>query len=71
MQESLIRRLSNLLSIKSLVTLTLTVVFAVQAMQGELGPDLMTSYAVIIAFYFGTQNQKALYQTGSGGGDGQ
>lgn len=71
MQESLIRRLSNLLSIKSLVTLTLTVVFAVQAMQGEIGQDFMTIYAVIIAFYFGTQNQKALYQTGGGGGDGQ
>jgi len=71
MQEAFIRRLSNLLSIKSLVTLALTLVFAVQAMRGEIDQDFMTIYAVIIAFYFGTQNQKALYQAGTGGGDGQ
>ena len=60
MHEAFIRRVNNLLSIKSLVTLALTLVFAVQALRGEVGQDFMTIYAVIIAFYFGTQNQKAL-----------
>ncbi|MCI9056408.1 MAG: hypothetical protein HFF76_03980, partial [Oscillospiraceae bacterium] len=48
----------NLLSVKSLVTLTLTIVFAVQALRGTISQDFMTIYAVIIAFYFGTQSQK-------------
>lgn len=69
MHEAFIRRVNNLLSIKSLVTLALTLVFAVQALKGEVGQDFMTIYAVIIAFYFGTQNQKSLNQPGAGGGD--
>ena len=51
-------RLANLLSVKSLVTLTLTVVFAYMAVTGQISQDFMTIYAVIIAFYFGTQSQK-------------
>ena len=59
MNETIVKRLGNLLSVKSLVTLTLTVVFAVMALQGTISQDFMTIYAVIIAFYFGTQSQKA------------
>ena len=51
-------RLGNLLSVKSLVTLVLTVVFAYQAIVGSISQDFMTIYAVIIAFYFGSQSQK-------------
>ena len=51
-------RCANLLSVKSLVTLTLTVVFAYMAVTGQISQDFMTIYAVIIAFYFGTQSQK-------------
>lgn len=56
MNEVIIRRLGNLLSVKSLVTLTLTAVFAVMAARETISQDFMTIYAVIIAFYFGTQN---------------
>lgn len=56
--EAIIKRLGNLLSVKSLVTLTLTVVFAVMAVRQEISQDFMTVYAVVIAFYFGTQSQK-------------
>ena len=59
MDNSIIKRLGNLLSVKSLVTLTLTVVFAVMALRGTISQDFMTVYAVVIAFYFGTQTQKA------------
>lgn len=52
------RRLAVLLSVKSLVTLILTTVFACLACAGEISQDFMTIYAVIIAFYFGTQSQK-------------
>lgn len=58
MNEKIIKRLSNLLSVKSIVTLVLTGVFAYMAIVGKIGQDFMTIYAVIIAFYFGTQSQK-------------
>ena len=56
--ELIKKRCANLLSVKSLVTLTLTVVFAYMAVTEKISQDFMTIYAVIIAFYFGTQSQK-------------
>lgn len=58
MNEKIIKRLGNLLSVKSIVTLVLTGVFAYTAIVGKISQDFMTIYAVIIAFYFGTQSQK-------------
>lgn len=58
LMELIKKRCANLLSVKSLVTLTLTVVFAYMAVTGQISQDFMTIYAVIIAFYFGTQSQK-------------
>ena len=56
--ELIKKRGANLLSVKSLTTLTLTAVFAVMALRGTISQDFMTVYAVVIAFYFGTQRQK-------------
>lgn len=56
--ELMKKRLANLLSVKSLTTLTLTAVFAVMTLRGAISQDFMTVYAVVIAFYFGTQSQK-------------
>ena len=59
MKEKLVKRAANLLSVKSLTTLTLTAVFAVMALRGgTISQGFMTVYAVVIAFYFGTQSQK-------------
>jgi len=58
MMDNIKKRLGNLLSVKSLVTLVLTGVFAYMAVAGKISQDFMTIYAVIIAFYFGTQSQK-------------
>ena len=58
MDKSVVKRLGNLLSVKSLVTLILTAVFAYMACTGQISQDFMTVYAVVIAFYFGTQSQK-------------
>lgn len=52
------KRVSRLLTVKSLVTLILTAVFAILAFRGEIQQDFMTIYAVIISFYFGTQSQE-------------
>ena len=56
--ENIKKRLGNLLSVKSLVTMILTCVFAYMAVTGRISQDFMTIYAVVIAFYFGTQSQK-------------
>ena len=56
--ELIYKRLANLMSVKSIVTLVLTGVFAYMAVTGNISQDFMTIYAVIIAFYFGTQSQK-------------
>lgn len=56
---NIIKRLGNLLSVKSIVTLVLTGVFSFMAVTNQITQDFMTIYAVIIAFYFGTQSQKA------------
>jgi len=65
--ETIYKRLGNLLSVKSLVTLALTVVFAVMTVRQAISQDFMTVYAVVIAFYFGTQSQKV--QDALEGGD--
>ena len=68
MPETILKRLGALLSVKSLVTLVLTGVFAFLAVTGNIQQDFMTVYAVVIAFYFGTQSQK-LQDTIDGGGE--
>ena len=69
MPETILKRLGALLSVKSLVTLTLTGVFAVMACTNQISQDFMTIYAVIIAFYFGTQSQKLQDTIDGGGGE--
>lgn len=52
-------RLSNLLTVKSLVTLVLTFVFAFLALTGRIsGQEFLTIFTTVIAFYFGTQYEK-------------
>ncbi len=52
-------RLAKLLSIKSIVTLLLTVVVAVLAVKQIIsGQEVVTIYTMIIGFYFGTQHEK-------------
>lgn len=70
MKETICKRLGTLLSVKSLVTLTLTSVFAVMALRRAISQDFMTVYAVVIAFYFGTQSQK-VQDSLDGGGNGR
>ena len=53
------KRLSNLLCVKSIVTLVLAAVFAYLAATGQIsGHDFLTVFSVVIAFYFGTQSQR-------------
>lgn len=65
------KRWAALFSVKSLVTMTLTGVFAYMSCTNQISQDFMTIYAVIIAFYFGTQSQKLQDTIGGGNGDSQ
>lgn len=58
MNDKIAKRLAALLSVKSIVTLTLSGVFAYLAIRGNVSTEFMTVYTVVIAFYFGTQTQK-------------
>lgn len=52
-------RLSNLLTVKSIVTIVLTAVFSVLALRGTIsGTEFLTIFTVVIGFYFGTQTEK-------------
>ena len=63
--ELLQKRLANLLTIKSLVTLTLTGVFASLTGSGSVtAEEFLTVFTVVIAFYFGTQAEKSASKAG-------
>lgn len=52
-------RFSKLLSVKSIVTLILTAVFAFLACTGKVSSqEFVTIFTVVIGFYFGTQHEK-------------
>ena len=52
-------KIAKLVDIKSLVTLILTAVFAVQTARGMITSEqFQTIFTTVIAFYFGTQYAK-------------
>ena len=52
-------KLSKLIDVKSIVTLCLTVVFAVLALRRDISAEqFLTVFTVVISFYFGTQYTK-------------
>ena len=60
-------RLTRLLTVKSIVTIILTVVFAYLSVAGMVAVDqCLTVFTVIIAFYFGTQAEKVNQQNKEG-----
>lgn len=55
--------IEKLLTVKSIVTLMLTAVFAFLAITGKVTAEqFMTVFTVIIGFYFGTQRVKDDYE---------
>ena len=54
--ELIVSRITNLLKIKSLVTLALTAVFCYSAVIGRVSTEqFLTIFTVVISFFFGTQ----------------
>lgn len=55
----------KLLTVKSIVTIILTIVFAYLSVIGMVAVDqFLTVFTVIIAFYFGTQAEKVQSKEG-------
>lgn len=52
------KRLANLLTIKSLVTLLLTLLFFILAFRGNIPEEVSSVFYTVIGFYFGTQAKK-------------
>ncbi len=53
-------KLAKLISVKSIVTVILTTVFAYLSIMGEItGEQFLVIFSTVIAFYFGTQYEKS------------
>ena len=58
MQEFL-KKLTDLLKVKTLVTFAVVAVFAVLALKGRIAADnVMVIVSMVVSFYFGTQHEK-------------
>lgn len=58
--------LQNLLTVKSIVTIVLTLVFSYLSIVGRIsGEQFLTIFSVVVAFYFGTQYQKGKEENSS------
>lgn len=54
-----IKNIANLIKVKTIVTLVVTVVFAVLAVRGDITPDnTLMIVSMVVSFYFGTQHEK-------------
>lgn len=52
-------KLSNLINVKSIVTILLTLVFSILSVNGTIsGVEFLTVFTTVIAFYFGVQYEK-------------
>ena len=64
MNENYKITIQNLLTVKSIVTIILTVIFSYLAVAERIsGEQFLTIFSVVVAFYFGTQYQKGKEDT--------
>lgn len=62
--SALRQRAAALLSVKSVVTIASTAVFAVLSLRGSISSkDFLSIFIMIIGFYFGTQSRKGEQET--------
>ena len=59
-------KLANLMTVKSIVTIIMTVVFAYLSITDRINDAFMLVYTVVIGFYFGTQHEKKTTAAGEG-----
>ena len=52
-------RVSKLLTVKSILTIMLTIVFSILALRGVItGAEVITIFTTVVGFYFGTHAKK-------------
>ena len=53
------KRVADLLKVKTIVTFAVILVFSALALRGEIQPDnVMIIVSMVVSFYFGTQHEK-------------
>ena len=58
MQE-ILKKLAELLRVKTIVTFAVVTVFSILALQGRIEADnVMIIVSMVVSFYFGTQHEK-------------
>ena len=56
----ILKNIANLIKVKTIVTLVVITIFAVLSLRGDISADnVMIVVSTVIAFYFGTQHEKA------------
>ena len=57
--QNFLKNLTNLVKVKTIVTLVVVSVFAVLALKGSISADnVMIITSMVVSFYFGTQHEK-------------
>ena len=57
--DGILKNFANLIKVKTLVTLVVTIVFAALALTGRISADnVMIVVSMVVSFYFGTQHEK-------------
>lgn len=57
--KELLKNFTNLIKVKTIVTLVVVGVFAVLALKGSISADnVMIITSMVVSFYFGTQHEK-------------
>ena len=66
--EKIKKRLAKLISVKTFVTLFLTVIFSILALNLHIAPESVERiFIIVISFYFGTQSEKKTKEDVSNG----
>lgn len=53
-------QLAKLIDVKSIITIILTVIFAVLAIKGDvMSSEFLSVFTMVIGFYFGVQHEKS------------
>lgn len=61
--KEIISKAAKLIDVKTMVTLTFTLVISYLAIRGKISPEaMMDTYKTIIIFYFGTQAMKKVVE---------
>lgn len=62
--EMILKKLANLIDVKTIVTFLILAVYATLALTGKIEPEGVSNITLmVVAFYFGTQHQKKVAET--------